>query len=105
MVASRREFYVVYRLTCDISESYTFLTATSWGTFHVLYPSCLMVSIQIYNSKQHHLMTHKSAVKVAAINARVHKFQVPGWLTKYFMVVSSICGYSTQCGLCFMSPL
>lgn len=74
MVACRREFYVVYHLTCDISGSYIFLTATS----HILSPSCLMISIQIYNSKQHHLMTHKSTIKVAAINARVHKFQVPG---------------------------
>jgi len=28
-----------------------------------------MIGIQIYNSKQHHLMTHKGAIKVAAINA------------------------------------
>jgi hypothetical protein len=78
MMACRREFYVVYHLACDISGSYTFLTATSWGTHHMLSPSCLMISVQIYNSKQHHWMTHNSIIKVAAINVRVHKFQVPG---------------------------
>jgi len=69
MVACGREFYTVYHLPCDISGSYTFLTVTSWGTHHVLSPICLMISVQILNSKRHHLMTHKSAIKVAAINA------------------------------------
>ena len=56
MVACRREYYIVCHLAYDISGSYIFLTATSWGIRHMLSPSCLMISIQICNSKQHHLM-------------------------------------------------
>jgi len=105
-VACRREFYDVYHLTCDICGSYTFSTATSWGICHILSPSCLMIvyKFTIQNSiTWWHIRVQLKWLPLIweCTNFRYQVVQ----LTKYFMVVSSICGYSTQYGSCFMSPL
>jgi hypothetical protein len=77
MVECRREFYIVNHLTCDFSGSYTF-DSYKLGHLSDVEPICLMISVKIYILKQHQFMIRKTAIKVAAINASAHKFQVAG---------------------------